>query len=153
MNALRKRAVRLGLLGFVLGMLVGVAILLLSENDALSLSSAEKAASTILYLLLSGVNGAVCWGSTVVYGIESWSILRSTVTHFFIAFGSLFLFFCAGIALGLMQLPSPGICLLILAACLAVYVLIWLGQYLVYQRKVKKMNLELKAWKARRRQV
>lgn len=153
MNALGKRAARLGLLGFVLGVLVGVAIFLLSGNDALSLGSAEKAASTILYLLLSGVNGAVCWGSTVVYGIESWSILRSTVTHFFIAFGSLFVFFCLGVASGLMTLPSLGICLLILAVCLAVYVLIWLGQYLVYQRKVKKMNLKLKAWKARRRQI
>lgn len=152
MNAFWKKAVRLGLLGFLLGALVGVAITLLSGNDILSFGGAEKTASSILYLLLSGVNGAVCLGSTAVYGIESWGILRSTVTHFFIAFGSLFIFFCAGVASGVMTLPSAGMCLVILAVCLAVYVLIWLVQYLVYRRKVKKMNLELKAWKARRQQ-
>ena len=144
MTDIRKNALRLSILGFVLGVLIGAAFPLLSGSWTMDLSM-------LLHLLVSGALGAVCWGTTVVFSIEEWSILRATVTHCLIAFGSLFAFFAVEIAAGLMKLPPPGVIALILVFWLTAYILIWLIHYLIYRYKVKKMNAKLREWKARRR--
>ena len=94
-----------------------------------------------------GLYGALAWGSSVIYGIESWSILRCTVTHGLITFGGLTMFFVVLIAAGWMKKPSFGAALIMLIMFLLVYFLIWLIQFMIYRRKVKKMNLKLREWK------
>lgn len=150
MNEMRKKALWLTLGGFVLGVGIGAIFHFLAGPDAY-LAQEENWPVLLLYFVFSGLYGAVNMGSSAVYGIEGWSILRCTFTHFLICVGSTLLFFGMMILLGWMSVPPAGVCALTGAAFLAVYFLIWLVQYLAYRRKVKKMNAKLREWKARQK--
>ena len=145
-----KKALWLSLIGFVLGVGVGVMFHTLSGPDTY-LAREEHRLGLMLYFLLSGVYGAVNMGTSAVYGIDSWSILKCTATHFAISVGSSLLFFGAMILMGWMAMPSLSWCLLMLAAFVAVYFLIWLLQYLAYRRRVRQMNEKLRAWRSHRK--
>ena len=146
---MRKKALWLSLIGFVLG--VGVGVLMHALSDGGVLSRAENRLSLILYYLASGLYGAGNMGTSALYGMEDWSILRCTATHFAISIGSSVLFFGGMILLGWMHLPPLGWFLLMLIAFVAVYFLIWLLQYLSYRKKVKQMNAKLRQWRSHRR--
>lgn len=149
MNEWRKNALRLSLLGFMLGVGIGMLFYSLAGSEGY-LAQAENRPARLVYFLLCGLYGAANMGTSAVYGIEEWSILRCTLTHFLISVGSTVLFFGAMVLLGWMGMPPAGVCALIGAAFVAVYALIWLMQYLAYKRKVKIMNAKLRAWKKRR---
>lgn len=149
MREIRKKAWILGLLGSVLGLAVALAFHYLSGMDS-ALSWDKNPLPLLLYFLLSAAYGAVNMGTSAVYGIEKWSILRCTFTHFLISMGSTFVFFGTMIGLGWMDMPPAGFCALAIAAFIAVYFTIWLAQYLSYRNQVKKMNAKLREWKARR---
>ena len=92
-------------------------------------------------LFLSGILGLIGNGSTVIYEIESWSILRVTATHFVIAFAA---FFSIGLINGWL---TPGITaenIIITGIVLISYVMIWLVQYLIYKKEVSDINDGLK---------
>ena len=133
-----KKAVLLGALGYAVGLVIGMAIFLCN--------SSRSFAETLPYILLSGIPGAVAMGSSVIYGVEKWSVARATVTHFLITFGCLYL---AGLALDWFRFGEPAFWIFT-AAMIAAYVLIWLIQYMAYQRQVRKMNEDLQKWKARK---
>ena len=147
MKELRKKALILSIAGFILGVLIGIAFLIILDDGTLK---NENTVGKILYLMTCGLYGALAWGSSVIYGIESWSILRCTVTHGLITFGGLTMFFGVLIATGWMKKPSFGAALIMLIMFLLVYFLIWLIQFMIYRRKVKKMNLKLREWKDHR---
>ena len=149
MNDVRKKALWMSLLGFALGLGIGVLFHALAGMDAF-LAREENRSALLLYYLLSGLYGAANMGSSALYGIENWSILRCTLTHFCICVGSTAAFFGAMIRLGWMSMPPASVCALTGAAFVAVYCTIWLAQYLSYRRKVKKMNAALREWKKRR---
>ena len=149
MNDVKKRALWLSLLGFVMGVGIGLMFQWMAGSEGF-LAQEDNHAERLLYFLLCGLFGAVNMGTSAVYGIEEWSILRCTLTHFLISVGSTVLFFGAMIVLGWMGVPPAGVCALIGAAFLMIYFLIWLAQYLSYKRKVKKMNAKLRAWKKQR---
>ena len=144
MKELRKKALILSISGFLLGVLIGIAFLIILDDGTLK---NENTVGKILYLMTCGLYGALAWGSSVIYGIESWSILRCTVPHGLITFGGLTMFFGVLIAAGWMKKPSFGAALIMLIMFLLVYFLIWLIQFMIYRRKVKKMNLKLREWK------
>ena len=130
-----KRATLLSLAGLAAGMLIGVCIML-----AKSLTLQEALPG----ILAGGIYSAVALGSTVVYGIEKWSIARATVTHFLFVF---LLYALLALSLGWFRGSDPAFWI-VLAAMAVGYVLIWLLQYLSYRRKVEEMNDSLKKWKA-----
>ena len=150
MDDLRKKALWMALLGFALGALVGVVILLLPGVDGY-LSEPDHRLMMVLYLAMSGLYGAVNMGTAALYGVEDWSILRCTATHFAICIGSTVLFFGTMILAGWMSVPPLGACLVMLLAFLTVYFLIWFLQYLSYRQKVRTMNAKLRKWKAHRK--
>ena len=76
-----RKAMLLGLLGYAAGCLIGLVIGLCAGE-----MSFREALPNIL---LGGIPGALAMGSSVVYGIEKWSILRATATHFVITMGAL----------------------------------------------------------------
>ncbi len=133
-----KKAVLLGALGYAVGLVIGVIIFLCN--------SSRNFAETLPYILLSGIPGAVAMGSSVIYGVEKWSVARATVTHFLITFGCLYL---VGFALGWFRFGEPAFWIFT-AAMIAAYFLIWLIQYMAYKRQVRKMNEDLRKWKARK---
>ena len=133
-----KKAVLLGALGYAVGLVIGVIIFLCN--------SSRNFAETLPYILLSGIPGAVAMGSSVIYGVEKWSVARATVTHFLITFGCLYL---VGFALGWFRFGAPAFWIFT-GAMIAAYVLVWLIQYMAYKRQVRKMNEDLRKWKARK---
>jgi Flp pilus assembly protein TadB len=84
-------------------------------------------------------------GSSVVYGIEKWSIARATATHFLLVFA---LYFFLVISMGWFSLSDP-VFWIVVGTMVAVYILIWLLQYLSYRRQIREMNDELIKWKSR----
>ena len=149
MNEVKKKALWMALAGLVMGVGVGLMFHYFLSAPNSALSGNENRPIMILYLLVSGLYGAVNMGTSAIYGIEKWSILRCTFTHFLICIGSTVLFIGFLILQGMMPLEPAGI-LAMAAAIVAVYFLIWLIQYLSYRRRVKSMNAKLREWKARR---
>ena len=98
----------------------------------------------LLHLLLSGVLGMVANGSSVIYEMDEWSIVRVTITHFLISMGTLYII---AFTLGWFY-PSDSMCWIMTAVCIAAYFLIWLIMYLIYRHKVTRMNEELRKWKS-----
>ena len=150
MNDMKKTVLWLSLFGFALGIGIGLLFYSLASPDAF-LAQTDKLPARLMYFLLCGLFGAVNMGTSAVYGIEEWSVLRCTVSHFLISAGSTVAFFAVMIAYGWMDMPSAGVCALIAAAFVLVYFMIWLMQYLAYKRKVKKLNARLREWKAQRK--
>ena len=148
MTSLRKKALLLSSIGFVLGIVVGVCFQLISKPELLSLTG--HTLTKILYYLFCGLLGVLGMGGSVIYDIESWSILRCTVTHFLITFGGFVAFYTGLVAIGVSDMPPVGIRIIILVGFVAVYFCIWLIQYLIYRHKVKKMNAKLREWRSRR---
>lgn len=140
MNKSIKNGLILGAIGFVAGMMV-CGVFTLCEID--NVKQDFDIVQFVLYYLMGGLNGAVCMGFTVVYDIEKWSILRATATHFLITFTSLLTF---AFVTGWFKPGEPTFYVTIII-CLVVYVFIWLTQYLIFKRKVKRMNRDLERMK------
>ena len=125
-----KKATLFSLIGFGIGVLIGVCFLL---GDWPGLKEA------LPHLLLGGVYGAAAMGSSIVYDIEKWSIARATATHFLFVFA---LYFLMVVTMGWFRLNDP-VFWIVIGAMLLTYVLIWLFQYLSCKRKIRKMNQDL----------
>ena len=141
MNRLIKSALWRGVVGFALGMLVGVGILYWACPSAFAGEAGPGA--LIAHFLSSGLYGAVGVGATVMYDIERWSITRATLTHLCVTLGGLY---ALGLAQGWLALTVFGF-LVPTLGFIAAYALIWLVQWLSLRGKVRKMNRNLKAFR------
>lgn len=125
-----KKATLLGLAGFVIGAAIVICLVLLDS---------QPLQGAFAHIVIGGIYGAVAMGSSVVYGIEKWSIARATATHFLLVFA---LYFLLVISMGWFSLSDP-VFWIVVGAMVAVYILIWLLQYLSYRRQILEMNDEL----------
>ena len=123
-----KKAMLLGLIGYIAGCIVGLCFVL--QNDDFNL------ARDLPQILLGGIPGAIAMGTTVIYDIEKWSILRATATHFAITMGAI-VFGC--FVLNWFK-PWSAAFWLMLAIELVGYILIWLIMYLCFRKKVRRLN-------------
>ena len=134
------------MIGAVMG--IGIWFLMLLRNNPNALSDGSYSIGFLmLNILLSAVFGALCMGSSSVYGIEKWGILRATATHFVIVFAS---FNIIALPLGWFSFGSIEYWI-IHVVMIVVYFLIWLFQCLIYRHKVKELNRELEKWKSRQK--
>lgn len=144
MEGIWKRAVILGAVGMILGIFVGAGFWYLFPHE--SMDDSEVMRQLVLHLLLSGVFGMVANGSSAIYGIDEWSIARATITHFVITMGT---FYTVAFTLGWFY-PSDPVCWIMTVVCIVGYFMIWLVQYQLFKGKVKRMNEELRKWRAMR---
>lgn len=144
MEVIWKKAVILGAIGMILGIFIGAGFWYLMSGEVPETSTSLSA--MMLHLLLSGVLGMVANGSSVIYEIEEWSIIRATITHFIIAMG---VFYVIAFTLRWFS-PSDPACWIMSAIMVIVYFTIWMVQSLIFKHKVKRMNEELRKWKSRR---
>ncbi|MBR6890342.1 MAG: DUF3021 domain-containing protein [Clostridia bacterium] len=144
MSEFWKKTAKTAGIGFALGVLVGMAFLLPCGIGAYR--AAHGAGRLALYLAMSGLLGAVNMGSTTIYSLEHWGLLRCTLTHFLIAMACMCLI---GFAMGWFD-PREPITLWMLALCVVVYFIIWLIMYRLYKRQIRRINAALKAWKRAR---
>ena len=136
-----KKTLIMAAIGFAAGILVGLGFLL---PHGVGAYYAEYGAGWIaLHLGMSGLLGAVNMGSTTIYDLERWGLLRCTLTHFLIAMSCLCLI---GFSMGWFSLRDP-VTLGILAICVVGYFIIWRIMCLRYQRELRRINKALKTWK------
>ncbi len=140
MNKLLKDGLILAAIGFVAGFILSFAIYYFSGARYLGSVKEIFSGEAVFNMFVGALQGAVAMGTTVVYGIERWSILRCTATHFVIAMGG---FFTMAALQGWLDFGS-GEFVFVLVITLIIYVLIWIMQYLSSRRMVRKMNEELK---------
>lgn len=127
------RLLKRGGIGFLLGAAIGAVFIWqsgLPDGGAGALPA---------QLLLSGVYGACCMGGTVLYGIESWPLLKSTALH-----GLIVTLLYAPIALLLGWVDTPRALMLMEGIMLALFLLIWLVMYLRWKTEVQRLNDLLK---------
>ncbi len=133
MNRLVKKAIILGIIGFISGLVFGC-VMFGSENNW-DLSGISK-----WVLLIGGIYGILPMAGSVVYEIERWSIAKATIVHFVCTFTG---FFMLAIVQGWFK-PGTLFFWIWTLLWIFVYFIIWLIQYLIYHRKVREMNEELK---------
>ncbi len=132
-----KKGFIVGLIGFAVGIPVGIAFMLLFSSEDWS------AIRIAIHLFLSGVLGGVALGSSVMYEAESWSVTRCTVTHFIVTFAT---YFSIGFSLGWLSLDDISTYIMI-GCMIAAYFSVWISMYLVTKKQTKDLNEELAQWK------
>lgn len=143
MNKTMKEMSMKIVLGIVLGLSIGIGFILFRHEIRDSFMGVSGFAGTTLYLIYCGIFGAACMGGTVFYDIERYSLPRATATHLLIMLaGFLLLGLFLGWKLNLIQI------LIIVAAYVAAFFVIWLIMYYSYKRRIQTMNENLKKWKS-----
>lgn len=98
----------------------------------------------MLELLTGGMLGLVGNGGSVVYEIESWSIIKATATHFIV---TMTVYVIVGLYNGWL-LPMHSIVNVIqIGMMVFTYIMIWLSQYLIYKKSIKDINEGMKYFK------
>ena len=86
----------------------------------------------------SGLNGAICMGSSIFYEIDSWGLRKATVLHYLLCLGSF------SITSAVLKWFPTDILLIVFLVFTVVYILIWLTEYLLWKREIRQINDDLK---------
>lgn len=130
---IKNKAIFLTMLGFSIGLLIGAGMYVGLATDEHMLNRGALMAQ----LIGSGIYGAIAMGGSVVYEIESWSLLRATVTHYVTTFFSFFV-------VNFLLKWFDGLTVLIAFLFFTVaYFIIWLIMYTSWKREVRRINQEL----------
>ncbi|MCR4896173.1 MAG: DUF3021 domain-containing protein [Lachnospiraceae bacterium] len=140
MNKLAKKGLLLGGIGFVIGLLIGLGVWLASSGGHPVLSEISP-----FELIVGGIYGMLAMGGSVSYDVEHWSILRCTLTHLVPTFLG---FYVMGFVHGWL-IPGSALFWIMTVCWLVAYLIIWLSQYLIWRKKIKALNEELKKMKKR----
>ena len=133
---IRNKLVTKSLLGVVIGIIVGVAFWIYMGPPP---GKADNAA-LILHIVVSGLFGMISMGGSVVYDIESWGVLRSTIIHYFLCMSG---FIMASTLLDWFDSWRSLVVMLVIMT--VVYAGIWLGEMLYWKKTVNRLNEQLKS--------
>lgn len=133
-----KRYVNSFIFRALIGALMGIAICLIlygfGSYDEIII---DDKPFVIMQFVGSAFNGIICMGSTIVYDIDNLGLSKVTLLHYVITLVS---FFSFNFLLGWF---SEFNIILILAVFTVAYFIIWLVNYLIYKREIRRMNIEL----------
>jgi hypothetical protein len=137
--------------GFITGVFIGYLITILisagfgdgsyyAAVPALIQSSKSEISAVILQFMLSGVLGTVFSVGSIIWQIDSWSILKQTVVHFLITTTAML---SIAYACHWMEHSISGFLsyLLIFAA---IYIVIGLFQYNFWKKRINEINSKLR---------
>jgi hypothetical protein len=128
---LRSKFVINSLIGFIVGMLVGIAIWMIPAVNS-------EGRSLIVHVIVSGIHGLIPCGAATVYEIESWGVTKSTVVH-----ATLTLAMILAIDLPMKWFTWGAEFAVAMAVYVVIYTIIWLANYLYWKHTVKEMNDQL----------
>ncbi len=128
---LRTKFIIKCLIGFALGMLISLIITFASGYDG------TDRFRLILYTIGGGIYGAIAFGGNITYDIESWSLLRATLTHYLT---TLVAFVIASFSMGWF---TPGVMVIVWLGLTVIYAIIWLSCYLSWRRNIRRLNEKL----------
>ena len=141
-----KTIIKRAELGFSLGILIGDGIAILTGSlsagelvlvsEKLMDMTGNMVLAFIIQSLLSGLYGAITFGTMVFYDIESWSLVLSTSLHCLVVVG-----FFIPVALFLGWNSGDLIAMLIMIGCqLIAFFIVWLIMNAIYKKQVKELN-------------
>jgi hypothetical protein len=144
---LKKEAVKRAIMGFIYGVFIGQTILILEslamrDGNFYSVTkylldlAGTKIAAVIIQYFLTGIIGTTFAATTVLFEIDSWSLLKQTIIHFII---TSIVMYIAGFLCGWFphKLSST---LIWFGIFIVIYVIFWISFSSYYKNKVKKMN-------------
>ena len=133
-----KRYVNSFIFRALIGALMGIAICLILYGFGLyDEIIIDNKPFVIMQFVGSALNGIICMGSTIVYDIDNLGLSKVTLLHYVITLVS---FLCFNFLLGWF---SEFNIILILAVFTVAYFIIWLVNYLIYKREIRRMNKDL----------
>ena len=138
------KAVKMGALGFLMGMVVGVLIVVavgfarggsLGLPPVLLAATGSEAGALLAHMLLSGLYGIVPMAGVVIYEIDSWGLLKQAVVHYASYTAA---FAIVGFAAGWMETPADMA--LMAGIFLVGHCIIWTIMYARYKAATKELN-------------
>lgn len=141
-----KKIIIRSCIGFLIGMIVGNLIAILSGNSdtggvtfasqkLLSMAGGNGTVAMLLQSLFSGLYGAVCFAGTTLYDADRLSLAAATALH------------CALIVLPFIPISYllgwvDGIVETIIIAAIQIvaFFIIWLIMWAIYKKQVKELN-------------
>lgn len=144
---MKKQIIKRGLFGFPVGVAIGFVITILISacvgdgnfypvTPELINTMGNELNAVILQTVLCGILGIGFATASVIWELDSWSIVKQSGIYFLIA--CIIMLPIAYIA-GWME-HSIGGFLSYVGIFVAIFVAVWLAQYLSWKRKIKKMN-------------
>lgn len=129
-----KDLIRKTIIRAFIGAIIGIGI---SVSLDVFINEYNSVYEAVIQLVGSAILGLVNMGAMSIYDIESWGLLRSTVTHFVLSLSSFLL------ANSLLGWFDKNVMLIVIVAFVLIYFMIWLFQYLIWKREIRKMNENL----------
>ena len=138
------KVLKLGAIGFLLGMVVGVLILVsigfahggsLVLPPTLLAMTGSEAGALLAHMLLSGVFGFVPWAGVVFYEIDSWGLLKQAVVHYA---SYTVAFMVVGFVAGWVETPADMA--LMAGIFLVGHGIIWTIMYLRFKAATEELN-------------
>ena len=146
--SLKQRFLYKSAIGFSLGVLLTIVIyfgVIFFGQEPLGGYEIESFLKRLLIGMLSGgLMGIIGNGGSVIYEVENWSIFRTTVTHFAMAFSA---FLIIGFLNNWLSPKDVLFNIFMITIWIAVYFMIWLMQYLIFKKEVKEINRGLQMMK------
>ncbi len=125
------------LLGFIIGLFVGLFFRFLNAQT-------DYGEAFILHLVMSGILGLLAMGGSVVYDIESWGLLKATVSHYVLV-----IFDYTVVAVLLKWYTRISDFLISIVIMTVLYAMIWLFESIMWKKTIGEMNAELKKMQER----
>lgn len=144
---MKKKMIKRGLFGFPVGITIGFVITVIVSAfvgdgnfypvtpELISAMGGELNA-VVLQTVLCGVMGAGFAAASVIWELDSWSLAKQSGIYFLIA---CILMLPIAYAANWMEHSVGGI-LSYVGIFVAIFITVWLAQYLSWKRKIKKMN-------------
>ena len=130
---IRNKFMFRALLGFTLGLLVGMTTYILFTPAGAVI---DKPYMT-LHFIGSALMGLVGYGGAIVYDIEEWSLGKATFSHYLVTFITML------VISELLGWFAHDVLLVVFVMFTATYALIWLTEYLIWKKQIRDMNRDL----------
>ncbi len=128
------------LLGTIIGLAICITLYAIGLFDEIVL---DNKGFMILQFIGSALLGFVAMGGTIVYDVEKWGLTKVTVIHF-----SMTIIVFVADYLILKWFPL-NILPIVLAVFIVAYFIIWLINFVIYNRSIKDINSDLDALRKR----
>lgn len=147
---MHKEVINRSLLGFPTGVCIGYFITILESVQAgtglyypvakaLTELCSTQIAAVLLQFVLTGILGSVFAGSTVIFEMDTWSLLKQTVLHFIT---TTTVMFCIAWICRWIPHTTAG-ALIWIAVFIIIYLIIWFCCCMHYRRFIREINENL----------
>lgn len=148
---MKKKLIMRALLGFPLGIAIGYVITVIISicigdglfhpvTPELLETMGNEMNAVILQTALCGIMGTCFAMASIIWEIDSWSLVKQSGIFFAVI---CVVMFPISYFAGWMPHSTAGV-LLYVGIFIAIFVLVWISQYLAWNSKIKKMNDSVK---------